>query len=109
MRSFSLFMLAGSRPAGILQFLRVRPRTVPPDRELLRLAVPQRVPRDSGEARDDAIDEKDPSNSSGKITHGACLSRWITFMLLYVDCNKSCEIKLSVLFFPKIFRQDSIR
>ena len=77
-------MLVGSRPAGILWLLRVRPRAVPPDRELLRLAVPLHVPRDSGEARDDAIKEKDLSNSSGKITHGALPFRWITFMLLCV-------------------------
>ncbi len=37
-------MLVGSRPTGILWLLRVRPRAVPPDRELLRLAVPLRVP-----------------------------------------------------------------
>jgi hypothetical protein len=40
-------------------------------------------PGDSyGEARDDAIEEKDPSNSSGKITHGALPFRWIAFMLV---------------------------
>jgi hypothetical protein len=85
MSSFSLRMLVGSRPAGILWLLRVRPRAVPPDRKLLRLAVPLRVPRDSGEARDIAIEEKDPSNSSGKIIHGALPFSWTTFMLLCVN------------------------
>jgi hypothetical protein len=66
---------------GILWLLRVRPRAVPPDHELLRLAVPLRA----GKAQDDAIKEKDPSNSSGKITHGALPFRWITFMLLCVN------------------------
>ena len=85
MSSFSLRMLVGSRPAGILWLLRVRPRAVPPDRKLLRLAVPLRVPRDSGEARDIVIEENDPSNSSGKIIHGALPFSWTTFMLLCVN------------------------
>ena len=78
-------MLVGSRPTGILWLLRVRPRAVPPDRKLLRLAVPLRVPRDSGEARDIVIEENDPSNSSGKIIHGALPFSWTTFMLLCVN------------------------
>ncbi len=35
-------------------------------------------PGDSGEARDDAmITENDTSNSSGNISHGACLPFWM--------------------------------
>ena len=78
-------MLVGSHPTEILWLLRVRPRAVLPDCKLLWLAVPLRIPQDSGEARDDAIEEKDPSNSSGKITHGALPYRGITFMRLCVN------------------------